>query len=209
MVGLAQAAGVIGQPVLTAQADDSDRRPQGRARRKDARRRCSLSLVTDAIEHWHGLLRPDVELTPASPARFTDDLRARHLHFGDRIHCPFLRPFFLDEEQVALVTRVSRDHRADGRDAWRCGARPAAGPARRARAHRGRARAGGHRSWLQRGEHRLAPGFVHPARIAAVRRVQRRVAGRPWLHRDAGRRVRHAGAVTGDSASATRPRRPS
>jgi hypothetical protein len=29
------------------------------------------------------------------------------LHFGARIHCPFLRPFFLDDEQLALVTRVS------------------------------------------------------------------------------------------------------
>ncbi len=72
-----------------------------------ASRRCSLSLVTDAIEHWHSLLRPDVELTPAYAQAFTAELRARHLHFGERIHCPFLRPFFLDAEQVALVTRVS------------------------------------------------------------------------------------------------------
>jgi hypothetical protein len=66
-----------------------------------------MSTVTDAIEHWHALLRPDVELTPDFAARFTDDLRAERLFFGDRIHCPFLRPFFLDDEQVALVRRVS------------------------------------------------------------------------------------------------------
>ncbi len=66
-----------------------------------------MSTVTDAIEHWHALLRPDVELTPDFAARFTDDLRAERLFFGERIHCPFLRPFFLDEDQVALVRRVS------------------------------------------------------------------------------------------------------
>jgi len=75
--------------------------------RARASRRCSLSLVTDAIEHWHSLLRPGVELTPAYAEAFTAELRARHLHFGERIHCPFLRPFFLDDEQLALVRRVS------------------------------------------------------------------------------------------------------
>jgi uncharacterized circularly permuted ATP-grasp superfamily protein len=66
-----------------------------------------VAVVPDAIAHWHSLLRPDVELTPAFAESFTAELRARHLHFGDRIHCPFLRPFFLDAEQVALVTRVT------------------------------------------------------------------------------------------------------
>ena len=66
-----------------------------------------MSTVTDAIDCWHGLLRPDVELTPKFAEQFTADLRAAHLFFGHRIHCPFLRPFFLDDEQVALVRRVS------------------------------------------------------------------------------------------------------
>jgi len=66
-----------------------------------------MSTVTDAIEYWHALLRPDVELTADFAARFTDGLRAERLFFGDRIHCPFLRPFFLDESQVALIRRVS------------------------------------------------------------------------------------------------------
>jgi uncharacterized circularly permuted ATP-grasp superfamily protein len=48
-----------------------------------------------------------VELTPEFADRFTRDLLAARLHFGDRVHCPFLRPFFLDDEQVALVRRVS------------------------------------------------------------------------------------------------------
>ena len=63
--------------------------------------------MSDAIEHWHGLLRPEVELTPAFAERFTRDLLAARLHFGDRVHCPFLRPFFLDDGQVSLVRRVS------------------------------------------------------------------------------------------------------
>jgi uncharacterized circularly permuted ATP-grasp superfamily protein len=66
-----------------------------------------VAVVADAIAHWHSLLRPEVELTPSFAEAFTAELRARHLHFGDRIHCPFLRPFFLDEEQVALVTQVT------------------------------------------------------------------------------------------------------
>ena len=66
-----------------------------------------MAVVPDAIAYWHDLLRSDVELTPAFAEAFTAELRTRHLHFGERIHCPFLRPFFLDDEQVALVTRVS------------------------------------------------------------------------------------------------------
>ena len=34
-------------------------------------------------------------------------MREAHLFFGHRIHCPFLRPLFLDDEQVARVRRVS------------------------------------------------------------------------------------------------------
>jgi uncharacterized circularly permuted ATP-grasp superfamily protein len=66
-----------------------------------------VAVVADAIAHWHSLLRPEVELTSSFAEAFTAELRARHLHFGDRIHCPFLRPFFLDDEQVALVTHVT------------------------------------------------------------------------------------------------------
>jgi uncharacterized circularly permuted ATP-grasp superfamily protein len=62
-----------------------------------------LAVIPDAIAHWHSLLRPDVELTPAFADAFTAQLRARHLHFGDRIHCPFLRPFFIDDDQVARM----------------------------------------------------------------------------------------------------------
>ncbi len=58
---------------------------------------------------WHGLLRPDVELAPAYAAELNARMRAARLTFGDRIHCPFLRPFFLtagDESRVRLVTET-------------------------------------------------------------------------------------------------------
>ncbi|MGA8024279.1 MAG: circularly permuted type 2 ATP-grasp protein [Candidatus Acidiferrales bacterium] len=57
-------------------------------------------------EVWHGLLRPDVELAPAFSNELNARMRAQRLVFGDRIHCPFLRPFFLtaeDEQRVRAV----------------------------------------------------------------------------------------------------------
>jgi circularly permuted ATPgrasp domain protein len=57
----------------------------------------------DAIEAWHSLLRPDVELTPAFCTAFAASMRERKLTFGDRVHCPFLRPFFLTERDEARM----------------------------------------------------------------------------------------------------------
>jgi hypothetical protein len=59
-------------------------------------------------EAWNGLLRPDVELSPEFCADLNAKMRAERLTFGDRIHCPFLRPFFLstrDEDRVHLVAQ--------------------------------------------------------------------------------------------------------
>jgi hypothetical protein len=42
---------------------------------------------------WQAQLRPDEDLTPASVLSFAQALRDRKLTFGDRLHCPFLRPF--------------------------------------------------------------------------------------------------------------------
>jgi hypothetical protein len=59
----------------------------------------------DAIDRWHGLLRPDRELSPAFGATFASSMRAGKLTFGARVHCPFLRPFFLtDEDEVRIRT---------------------------------------------------------------------------------------------------------
>jgi uncharacterized circularly permuted ATP-grasp superfamily protein len=51
----------------------------------------------NAIDTWHSLLRPNVELSRAYTEEFAASMRARKLTFGDRVHCPFLRPFFLSE----------------------------------------------------------------------------------------------------------------
>ena len=56
---------------------------------------------------WHGLLRPDVELAPAFWNELSATMRAAKLTFGDRVHCPFLRPIFLDPHDVTRVARVA------------------------------------------------------------------------------------------------------
>ena len=61
----------------------------------------------DAIDAWQSLLRPDVELSRRYCEEFAASMRSRKLTFGDRIHCPFLRPFFLTEEDESRM-------RADG-----------------------------------------------------------------------------------------------
>ena len=61
------------------------------------------------IEYWHSLLRPDVELTNPFFADLAARMREKRLTFGDRIHCPFLRPFFLDpddEERIRVVAET-------------------------------------------------------------------------------------------------------
>jgi uncharacterized circularly permuted ATP-grasp superfamily protein len=58
---------------------------------------------------WHSLLRPDVELAPSFYNELNTHMRAERLVFGDRIHCPFLRPFFLtaeDEQRVRAVAET-------------------------------------------------------------------------------------------------------
>src|SRR4026208_2359884 len=48
-------------------------------------------------------LRPDVELTPRYCEEFAAAMRERKLTFGDRVHCPFLRPFFLTESDESRM----------------------------------------------------------------------------------------------------------
>ena len=57
----------------------------------------------DAAAEWHSLLRPDVELSRRHIEEFAAGMRARKLTFGDRVHCPFLRPFFLTEQDEARM----------------------------------------------------------------------------------------------------------
>jgi uncharacterized circularly permuted ATP-grasp superfamily protein len=61
--------------------------------------------MTSPIDHWHGLLAQE----PAGPmcARLTGRMRERRLRFGDRVICPFLRPFFLDAADEPRVAHVA------------------------------------------------------------------------------------------------------
>lgn len=56
---------------------------------------------------WHGLLRPDVELAPTFCAELNARMRAERLTFGNRVHCPFLRPFFLTTQDEQRVRKVA------------------------------------------------------------------------------------------------------
>jgi uncharacterized circularly permuted ATP-grasp superfamily protein len=57
-------------------------------------------------EFWHSLLRPEVELHAAFCDALAAQMRAARLTFGDRVHCPFLRPFFLTESDEQRLKSV-------------------------------------------------------------------------------------------------------
>jgi uncharacterized circularly permuted ATP-grasp superfamily protein len=62
----------------------------------------------DLAAEWHSLLR-DEELTPAACLGFAAALREHRLTFGDRVHCPFLRPFLLtaaDERRIGAAAET-------------------------------------------------------------------------------------------------------
>jgi len=54
------------------------------------------------IDCWHGALRPE-ELTASAFAGLSARMRAERLTFGDRVHCPFLRPLFLTDDDERRV----------------------------------------------------------------------------------------------------------
>ena len=62
-------------------------------------------MATTPIEHWHTLL--EAENAADLCARLADRMRERRLRFGDRVLCPFLRPFFLDAGDEARVRHVA------------------------------------------------------------------------------------------------------
>src|SRR5438094_3157578 len=61
--------------------------------------------LSDPIAAWHDLLQ--AERGHELCAEITASQRARRLRFGDRVLCPFLRPFFLTAADEARVTRVA------------------------------------------------------------------------------------------------------
>ncbi len=63
----------------------------------------------DPVEYWDELLRPLVKKSPELAKHFLEEVRAANLTFGNRVHCPFLRPVFLspqDEERVRKVAET-------------------------------------------------------------------------------------------------------
>jgi hypothetical protein len=70
------------------------------------------AMTSDPAERWHELLRPALADAPNFAGEFFARMRAAKLTFGDRVHCPFLRPFFLspeDEERVRVVAETIAD----------------------------------------------------------------------------------------------------
>ena len=66
-----------------------------------------MASAKDPAEHWHALLKTYVTGSSEFTEQFYATLRAEKLTFGDRVHCPFLRPFFLSPEDEQRVRTVA------------------------------------------------------------------------------------------------------
>src|SRR5215831_5536097 len=67
-----------------------------------------VSTVSSApAELWHKLLTQELQRSPEFTEQFYERLRAAKLTFGNRVHCPFLRPFFLSPEDEQRVRAVA------------------------------------------------------------------------------------------------------
>jgi len=67
----------------------------------------------DSAARWDALLRPE-EAAPAAARALAGTMRARRLTFGERIHCPFLRPFFLSSADEARIRTAAETIAAAG-----------------------------------------------------------------------------------------------
>lgn len=70
------------------------------------------AMASDPAEYWHNLLQPALAESPNFSGEFLARLQESKLTFGDRVHCPFLRPFFLspeDEQRVRVVAETVAD----------------------------------------------------------------------------------------------------
>lgn len=61
----------------------------------------------EPVRQWEHSLRPVLKASPGFPKSFLGKMRSSKLTFGRRVHCPFLRPFFLTPAEEARVRRVS------------------------------------------------------------------------------------------------------
>jgi uncharacterized circularly permuted ATP-grasp superfamily protein len=62
-----------------------------------------------AVELWDKALKAELRNSPHFTDKFYERLRGAKLTFGNRVHCPFLRPFFLspeDEQRVRVVAET-------------------------------------------------------------------------------------------------------
>src|SRR5258708_33689841 len=64
-------------------------------------------LASKPAGHWREALIPVLANSPGFADQFFARLRKSKLTFGDRVHCPFLRPFFLSAEEEQLVRIVA------------------------------------------------------------------------------------------------------
>ncbi len=67
------------------------------------------NISSEAAEQWHKLLKTKLRSSPKFTEHFYAQLHAAKLTFGNRVHCPFLRPFFLsseDEQRVRVVAET-------------------------------------------------------------------------------------------------------
>ena len=70
------------------------------------------NISNQAAEQWHKLLKAKLRSSPKFTENFYAQLHAAKLTFGNRVHCPFLRPFFLspeDERRVRVVAETMAD----------------------------------------------------------------------------------------------------
>jgi hypothetical protein len=63
--------------------------------------------ASQPAERWREALLPVLGNSPGFTDQFLARLRAAKLTFGDRVHCPFLRPFFLSPEEEQHVRVVA------------------------------------------------------------------------------------------------------
>ena len=107
MLGIGAPAGFVGQPTAIAKAAPSASVAAGFAPAPAKPRTGPKNFMSGPARAPHlrnvfrlpkrgiELLRHDVELAPAFSNELNARMRAERLTFGDRVHCPFLRPFFL------------------------------------------------------------------------------------------------------------------
>ena len=73
-----------------------------------------MTIGKDPIAWWHSFVREETDARLC--ASLATRMRERHLTFGGRLLCPFLRPFFLDPADEGRIKRAAET-------LWRLGER--------------------------------------------------------------------------------------